>query len=201
LNAEKAEIILDAAEQIFKRYGYSKTTMDDIAREAMIGKGTIYYYFNTKEDIFLAIMSKVITEISKTIREKIETCKTFEGKVKALFTEPHEYFSQHHDLIIQVIGSESPAFLKKINEFKKSNLVMLRALLTEVFDFGVKSHVIRDEYIPFIDKIIEVIFKWVQFLGESIHKDIAAQTIDETIGDYIMFYEIFVRGLTKKQEV
>jgi len=201
LNAEKAEIILDAAEQIFKRYGYSKTTMDDIAREAMIGKGTIYYYFNTKEDIFLAIMSKVIAEISKTLKERIDKSETFEGKIKVLFAEPYQHFLRHHDLIIQVINNESPAFLKKITEFKSANLESLRALLAEVFTFGIDNHVIKEKYIPFIDKIIETIFKWVHFMGECIHKDISTQTIDETIGDYILFFEIFVNGLTKKLEV
>jgi AcrR family transcriptional regulator len=47
--------IFDAAEGLFARYGLRKTTIEDIAREAGIGKGTVYNYFPSKEEIFLAV--------------------------------------------------------------------------------------------------------------------------------------------------
>ncbi len=49
------ETILDAAKRLLDRFGYRKTTMDDLAREAGIGKGTIYLYFRSKEDVALSV--------------------------------------------------------------------------------------------------------------------------------------------------
>ncbi|MFN3651042.1 MAG: TetR/AcrR family transcriptional regulator [Armatimonadota bacterium] len=46
--------ILDAADLLFARYGYRKTSVEDLAREAGIGKGTIYLYFPSKEEIALS---------------------------------------------------------------------------------------------------------------------------------------------------
>jgi AcrR family transcriptional regulator len=48
--------ILAGADMLFQKYGLSKTTMEDIAREAGKGKSTLYYYFKSKEEIFEAII-------------------------------------------------------------------------------------------------------------------------------------------------
>jgi Bacterial regulatory proteins, tetR family/MftR C-terminal domain len=48
-------VILDAALRVFGQYGYRRTSMDDIAREAQIAKGTIYLSFASKEEVFQAL--------------------------------------------------------------------------------------------------------------------------------------------------
>ena len=45
----KQERILDAAFERFKHFGFLKTTVDEIARQAQVGKGTIYSYFKNKD--------------------------------------------------------------------------------------------------------------------------------------------------------
>jgi AcrR family transcriptional regulator len=52
--ARRAEI-LDAALSLFGRYGYRRTSIDDIAREAGIAKGTLYLSFASKDEVFLAV--------------------------------------------------------------------------------------------------------------------------------------------------
>ena len=48
--------IIEVASSIFSRFGYKKTSMDDIAREFGMGKSSLYYYFKSKEDIFEAVV-------------------------------------------------------------------------------------------------------------------------------------------------
>ena len=50
--------ILDAAQHRLWHYGYKKTTIDEIASDAGVGKGTVYLHFDSKEDIGLAIMAQ-----------------------------------------------------------------------------------------------------------------------------------------------
>lgn len=50
--------ILDAAEERLWRYGFKKTTIDEIAADAGVGKGTVYLHFESKEDISLAIVAQ-----------------------------------------------------------------------------------------------------------------------------------------------
>ncbi|HCY40872.1 MAG TPA: TetR family transcriptional regulator [Prolixibacteraceae bacterium] len=53
---EVREQIVQTARLVFARYGYKKTALEDIAREAKKGKSTIYYYFKSKDDIFKAVI-------------------------------------------------------------------------------------------------------------------------------------------------
>ncbi len=48
--------IIEVASSIFSRYGYRKTSMDDIARAFGMGKSSLYYYFSSKENIFEAVV-------------------------------------------------------------------------------------------------------------------------------------------------
>ena len=43
--SDKKIQIIEAAEKLFHHFGYSKTSLEDIVKEASLGKGTIYYYF------------------------------------------------------------------------------------------------------------------------------------------------------------
>jgi AcrR family transcriptional regulator len=66
--------ILGAAESVFASKGYYETRMDDIAHKAELAKGTIYYYFKSKEEIYLHLLKtesdKVYQGISARIRDK-----------------------------------------------------------------------------------------------------------------------------------
>ena len=56
----KRQAILDAALKLFSQYGYRRTSIDDIAREAEIAKGTVYLSFKSKEEIFRALCECLI---------------------------------------------------------------------------------------------------------------------------------------------
>lgn len=52
------EQVLDAMDRLLVRYGYQKTTVDDLAAEAGIGKGTVYLYFDSKEHVALSCFDR-----------------------------------------------------------------------------------------------------------------------------------------------
>lgn len=56
INTEREARILDAAARLIAHYGYDKTTVSDIAREAGISKGAIYLHYSSKEDLFEALL-------------------------------------------------------------------------------------------------------------------------------------------------
>jgi AcrR family transcriptional regulator len=63
------EAILDAMERLLARFGYKKTTVDDIAREAGIGKGTIYLRFPSKEEVALCSIDRVVERLQSQLKE------------------------------------------------------------------------------------------------------------------------------------
>ena len=60
---DKHEAILTAAFSLFGHYGYRRTSIDDIAQEAGIAKGTVYLYFKSKEEIFRALSQQLIDQM------------------------------------------------------------------------------------------------------------------------------------------
>lgn len=84
-NSGKDEVrdqLVQAARQVFARYGYKKTALDDIAKEARKGKSTIYYYFKSKDDIFKAVIDTEAEIRVRTIDDQISTIEDPQQKLK-----------------------------------------------------------------------------------------------------------------------
>lgn len=62
-NPAKQDAIVRAATTLFSRYGYRKTTVDQIAREADVAKPTLYAHFSDKDAIFVAVCQHVVDGI------------------------------------------------------------------------------------------------------------------------------------------
>jgi AcrR family transcriptional regulator len=68
VDINRAQNIVEAADELFARYGYERTSMDDIARHLGIGKGSIYLEFRTKEEILFRILSRHAEALQNDLR-------------------------------------------------------------------------------------------------------------------------------------
>lgn len=80
---EVREAILDAAEALIGRYGYRKMTVDDVAQEARIGKGTVYLHFSSKEEVALSTIDRIVDRVL----ERLEGIAVSEGAPEARLRE------------------------------------------------------------------------------------------------------------------
>lgn len=64
--------IVFVASKIFTRFGYKKTTMEEIALATRKGKSSIYYYFKSKEDIYKAVVEKEAEELKEELKEEVK---------------------------------------------------------------------------------------------------------------------------------
>jgi AcrR family transcriptional regulator len=81
-NDEVRDQVVQAARQVFARYGFKKTALDDIAREARKGKSTIYYYFKSKDEIFKAVIDAEAEIRAKAIDSQISQIEDSKLKLK-----------------------------------------------------------------------------------------------------------------------
>ncbi len=130
--------IVSVASKIFSRYGFKKTTMEEIALASRKGKSSIYYYFKSKEEIFNAVVEKEAEELREELVTTLNAYNTPMEKLKAyvLFrlhnirtmanfhaALKHEYFSQMD-------------FIMKIRkQFDRDELTLVRNIL----DSGIRE--------------------------------------------------------------
>src|SRR3954464_5473596 len=75
---EVREAILDATDLLLSRYGYRKMTIDDLAKEVGIGKGSVYLHFESKEEIALSHIDRII----ERLKARLRTIADGKGKIE-----------------------------------------------------------------------------------------------------------------------
>jgi AcrR family transcriptional regulator len=80
-NEEKRVRILDAAQSLFLRYGIKRTSIDDVASEAGIAKGTVYLYFESKSALFAALGRRLCAESFAQAQGVLAEAKPFNERI------------------------------------------------------------------------------------------------------------------------
>jgi AcrR family transcriptional regulator len=119
---EVREQLVQAARQVFVRFGYKKTALDDIAREARKGKSTIYYYFKSKDDIFKAVIDAEAEIRAKIIDDQISTISDPKQKLKT--------YIYVRMLTLKKVGN----YYEAIKNDLLDNLYFVNSLRTNHFD-------------------------------------------------------------------
>lgn len=70
---ERAQRVLDAAADLLVRWGYRRVTIDEVARHAGIGKGTVYLHFPSKESLFLTVLLRSHHTLVTAVAERMES--------------------------------------------------------------------------------------------------------------------------------
>jgi AcrR family transcriptional regulator len=83
MGSEHRATILQAATEVFARYGFKKASIDDIARRAAIGKGTVYLHFDSKEALFAAVARDVWVRVYEHLRAAVRQARTPDAKLRA----------------------------------------------------------------------------------------------------------------------
>ena len=133
-SAARREAILAAAFDDFTERGFAATRIDDVARRAGVGKGTIYLHFRDKEALFqqlvIAMLGPLIADIEK-IPDNNLPIRTVMGRLSALFAR--EIYGTKRREVLRLMMAEGPRF-PHLAEFYYRNVVeralaVLRALL------------------------------------------------------------------------
>ncbi len=88
----KRAAILDAALRLFSQYGYRRTSIDDIARDAEIAKGTVYLSFRSKEEIFRALCESLIERADSAVKLARATIGPVDERLVAVLEAKFGFF-------------------------------------------------------------------------------------------------------------
>ena len=92
---QKKNHIIDAAERLFFKKGYTNASMDEVAEEAEYSKGALYLYFKDKEDLYLAINSRGLLILKDLFEKALQQGKNGLNKARKI-GEAYFHFSQEY---------------------------------------------------------------------------------------------------------
>ena len=110
---DRAARILDSARRAFAENPFDEVLMEDVARQAGVGKGTIYRYFPDKESLYFAVIFQGIEELKEQIRSVLTIQSQLEIKIRELigtlvaFFQQNRFFFRLMNLEDGKVGGES----------------------------------------------------------------------------------------------
>jgi len=186
-DSTKYQRIIDAATKIFAKKGFYKAKVAEIAKEARVADGTIYLYFENKEDILISLFENQMKHILDKMKIEISKENDSVKKIKRFALTHLDFIEQNKNIaeIIQVELRQSNRFMK---EYKNERFMEYLDLIEEIIRDGQEKGIFRKEIIPAIAKraffgaLDEMSRVWV--LSSSKRYDI--KTAAEQISGYFL---------------
>lgn len=196
---QKKEHILESAKVMFERYGYEKTSMNDIAKQAGIGKGSIYYYFESKDEIFVKLLQSESDELENLMEDKFKTAATVKEKLKVLLVDAFENFLQRMPLHEHLVREVPHKIVAKLKEFKKHKACEIQEILMELLLEAKEQNILREGLN--LEEIAKMVVRhWFFFTDKDIDMRLSLEMIKKFIKDYRILLDLMFYGIFKQKE-
>lgn len=113
--------MISAAEEVFFAVGFTNAKMDDIARKANCSKTTLYAYFDSKENLYMAITYRAFEKLMEVYYQALDTCYNKSGvvRVSTIFKAYLEFSEEQFNY--QQLLLEYLTFIRSISGTEKEN--------------------------------------------------------------------------------
>jgi len=156
--------IIDAAEKVFLTKGFDQTTMDDVAEQVELSKGTLYLYFRSKEELYSEIIKRGEQILTNLFKEAVDTEENGLCKVKRIGEAFIKFYHEHEEYHEALMTGHSKTHVDEEEEYcddcakskTESNEVFVNAIQE-----GIKDGSIRKD----IDPMKTSLLLWAQSMG------------------------------------
>ena len=159
---DKKERILAIAQKIFARFGIQKTTMDEIAKMARMGKATLYYYFKSKEEIFAQVIHKESRVLKKKLQEAISKADTPQEKIKAYVLTRMKHLKELSNYYTTLTDEYLDHYSFVENERKDFTEHEIKTL-TEILEQGIRWNVFAMKDAGLTARMIAIALKGLEY--------------------------------------
>lgn len=132
LQKERRQKILQAAAKYFARVHYHEADMETIAKEAGVGKGTLYRYFKNKDDLYLSTIQYLSVQAFEYLHQKAAAAPTFKEYIEIIISTAIDYFMAHPETFSMVLMSSLTRIQAIIDAMEESTLPYLQNFRTRM---------------------------------------------------------------------
>ncbi len=140
LNTKKQ--IIEASKKLFIQYGYKKVSMQDIANYLHKTKGSLYYYFKNKEEIFFALIEEDTQNLKRILYEAIKKENTAEDKLRSYIITRQKgyqrlsriYETLHNDIYMDNNLAENIRSIYEKEEVSTIKMILRKGIKQNLFN-------------------------------------------------------------------
>lgn len=185
--------IVSIASEVFAKFGFKKTTVDDIAQALSKGKSSIYYYFSSKEDIFKAVVDKEADTLREKINEILQSDLKVIDKVKAYVStrmQAVQVMANYYTMVNDREVNNLDMVEKLRSKYDTEEVSIIKALLTE----GVEQKVFQVKDIELSSVVLLTAMKGLEVPLFLEHW--RTGSLDTILNDMLnmLFYGIVIRN-------
>lgn len=162
--------ILKEARELFSRYGFKKTSMDDVAKAVGKGKSTLYYYFPGKTELFGEVVEEEGRQLIKAIRQAINEQSSAEAKLQAYLMARMRLRRDFHTLskvILEDIVDRYGDFLLLREEFERVQVEFIKEIIVSGIQLGEFKKMSEDDVL-FVASWISAAFSGLELPSEMV---------------------------------
>jgi TetR/AcrR family transcriptional repressor of mexJK operon len=193
----KREKILESAYQRFLHYGYSKTTMNEIAGDLSLSKALLYYYFPDKSQLYIAVMRKLANDYLQNLSDKLNKFVDLKEAFVFQINIQHDFIVKNYNFFdfFRLNEQNLPAAIWEIiSEIHQAEM----RLLSSAIRLEAERGKIRPVDNP--DEIVDLLLDALHGVRVSAisHKKVMfpqKEHLDEIHAKRLLLIDIFIKGL------
>lgn len=194
-NGEKYYRIINAATKVFAKKGFFHAKVSDIAKEAQVADGTIYLYFDNKDDILISLFEEQMTVVLENMMEQLAQEEDVVRKIEK-FALTHLKLIELNKNMAEIIQVELRQSTKFMKEYKNEKFLQYLNVIAEIIREGQAKGIFKNDVIPGVAKraFFGALDEMSRFWVLSTHKKYDIETAAKQISGY------FLHGLIEKRE-
>lgn len=174
--------IMDAAETLFAEKGFHGTTLDDIAEAAEFGKGTIYNYFESKEEIYRTIIFDLLEGGTEALKQLDASCEDFidlignhiQAMVTFLLQNPNKLLIYTHEMMSMHFHNGNTSIIPKevIIEKNRESRAILARRFKQAIDDGILKNMRTDNLLAsYVNALYPYLFYLITHSPDDVEFD------------------------------
>lgn len=195
----KKELILDAAKTVFGKLGYSKATLDDIAHTIGLKKPTLYYYYKSKEVLFIEAFSQEWKDSLYRIKKIAEQESDPHERLLLYMRSSLRYYQEivtQHTISIKVLIETRSLFQKLFAESRAKETSYYAAVIKE----GIERKVFipcEAERVGYSMMVVKDLIQFEEF-ERSFYQNLPTINFEKIEEDVLFTINLILKGIRKK---